>query len=326
MDDLQTVKTFGTNDIQTVKTFGTMDGLKFDNNEEIDFLKIFDDQSTQSSNNIVRNNYLNAENSKLPCDVAKVVDTLEEKTENSMVSKPPVKRRSSSCRSRVHFPTRLHEMLTECDKGEFSSVVSWCPHGRAFLVHAVEKFMREVLPKFFNYSKFTSFQRQLNSYGFRRFAKGADKGAYYHELFIRGRALDSGSFLRVKSKNDSKLDIDLYELPFIGSDGQELPKLSSTTNNEVMKPCVSHSNPSVNDNKTNKSFEHLKSSENLNSAKIKNFSEKLPLSCREKERNLTKSQASLRAKIEKFKILPLNPDNPLDQVEFFIPLDILLNA
>ena len=35
-------------------------------------------------------------------------------------------------------------------------------------------------------SKYSSFLRQLNLYGFRRFSAGADKGSYYHPKFLRG--------------------------------------------------------------------------------------------------------------------------------------------
>jgi hypothetical protein len=37
----------------------------------------------------------------------------------------------------------------------------------------------------FNQSKYTSFQRQLNLYGFSRIKEGADSGGYYHRLFLR---------------------------------------------------------------------------------------------------------------------------------------------
>jgi hypothetical protein len=40
----------------------------------------------------------------------------------------------------------------------------------------------------FNQSKLTSFQRQLNLYGFSRITTGGpDRGSYYHPFFLRGR-------------------------------------------------------------------------------------------------------------------------------------------
>jgi len=48
--------------------------------------------------------------------------------------------------------------------------------------------VNEIMPKYFNQSKLTSFQRQLNLYGFNRLtATGEDRGSYYHPLFLRGR-------------------------------------------------------------------------------------------------------------------------------------------
>eukprot|EP00588_Corethron_pennatum_P030654 CAMPEP_0194320518 /NCGR_PEP_ID=MMETSP0171-20130528/16824_1 /TAXON_ID=218684 /ORGANISM="Corethron pennatum, Strain L29A3" /LENGTH=553 /DNA_ID=CAMNT_0039078071 /DNA_START=82 /DNA_END=1743 /DNA_ORIENTATION=- len=82
------------------------------------------------------------------------------------------------------FPEKLMEMLM---KSEDTSVVSWLPHGRSFLVHRPKEFTENIMPQYFKQTKLTSFQRQLNLYGFRRITQGADAGSYYHELFLRGR-------------------------------------------------------------------------------------------------------------------------------------------
>jgi HSF-type DNA-binding len=68
-------------------------------------------------------------------------------------------------------------------------IVSWLCHGRAFRVHDRKIFVPNVLPVYFgNHREYASFQRQLNIYNFLRLAnKGPDQGAYYHELFLRGR-------------------------------------------------------------------------------------------------------------------------------------------
>ncbi len=82
------------------------------------------------------------------------------------------------------FPEKLMDVLDRDDMGD---VLSWMPHGRAFIVKQPRVFDAEVLPRFFKQSKFTSFTRQLNLWGFKRITKGPDARAYYHELFLRGR-------------------------------------------------------------------------------------------------------------------------------------------
>ena len=85
------------------------------------------------------------------------------------------------------FPEKLMDMLDKAGS-ENPSVVSWLPHGRAFIVCKPKIFTADIMPKYFRQTKLTSFQRQLNLYGFRRITQGPDAGAYYHELFLRGRS------------------------------------------------------------------------------------------------------------------------------------------
>lgn len=66
-------------------------------------------------------------------------------------------------------------------------IISWMPHGRAWKIHNRELLMTEVVPKYFTMKKYQSFQRQINGWGFQLLNQaGNDKGAYYHEYFLRG--------------------------------------------------------------------------------------------------------------------------------------------
>ena len=53
------------------------------------------------------------------------------------------------------------------------------------MVHKPKEFVAEIMQTYFHQSKLTSFQRQLNLYGFTRITRGPDRGGYYHEFFMR---------------------------------------------------------------------------------------------------------------------------------------------
>lgn len=95
------------------------------------------------------------------------------------------------------FPEKLHEMLSlnlEID------VIDWAAHGRCFVIKKPKVFAGTIMPKHFKHTKITSFQRQLNLYGFKRITKGKDRTAYYHELFLRGRPMLSTKMRRQRIK------------------------------------------------------------------------------------------------------------------------------
>jgi hypothetical protein len=85
------------------------------------------------------------------------------------------------------FPEKLNRILVKAEKAGNQDIVSFLPHGRAFVIHKPKKFAEKVMPKYFKHSKLSSFQRQLGLYGFCRINGGPDAGGYYHELFLQGR-------------------------------------------------------------------------------------------------------------------------------------------
>jgi hypothetical protein len=100
----------------------------------------------------------------------------------------------------IPFPIKLHVMLEDMARGGSQNIVSWQPHGKAFRVHQPEVFAGTIIPRYFKLTKYKSFQRQLNLYGFHRIRKGLDKGAYCHTLFIRNKKSMSLRIIRQRIK------------------------------------------------------------------------------------------------------------------------------
>jgi len=73
--------------------------------------------------------------------------------------------------AREQFPEKLYailELARSESRGCSSDVVTWLPHGRAFRVLDVDRFMTDIVPTFFNQTRIRSFYRQLNLWGFKR--------------------------------------------------------------------------------------------------------------------------------------------------------------
>ncbi|GAX27986.1 hypothetical protein FisN_16Lh320 [Fistulifera solaris] len=84
-----------------------------------------------------------------------------------------------------NFPERLHYVLDEMARDHQEHIMGWDETGSGFQVHDRNLLEKEILPNFFRQTKYTSFQRQLNIYGFTRITTGPRKGSYCHDLFIR---------------------------------------------------------------------------------------------------------------------------------------------
>jgi len=105
------------------------------------------------------------------------------------------------------FPQKLHQMLSDLEKEEGGTeIASYLPHGRAFVIHNASEFVNTTMPKYFRMSRFSSFQRQLNLYEFMRITDGPDKGAYFHELFHRGRPVLASQIRRNKIKGATNMN------------------------------------------------------------------------------------------------------------------------
>jgi len=84
--------------------------------------------------------------------------------------------------STTPFLVKLWAMLA--DEGN-KHAIAWDTTGDAFEVLSPEMMSKHVIPQHFRHNNFSSFQRQLNYFGFKKIGKGAYGCLYQHENFRR---------------------------------------------------------------------------------------------------------------------------------------------
>ncbi|KAI9994981.1 hypothetical protein PInf_011866 [Phytophthora infestans] len=80
------------------------------------------------------------------------------------------------------FVRTVYDML----QNEDQRIISWSADGSHFQVYDVPRLETEVLRKYFKHGKFSSFQRQLNNFGFHKWTKTrASVATFSHEVLVR---------------------------------------------------------------------------------------------------------------------------------------------
>ena len=139
------------------------------------------------------------------------------------------------------FPSKLFAILE--DEERYSHIVCWMGDGMAWKLIDPEKLEKDVIPNFFDMTKFNSFVRQVNGWGFQRMNGGMGRNIYFHEMFRRDkpelikdmRRCKKQSTRQKKTMNDTReAERDMSHTTHISA----MPQVRMFTESARLRPVV----------------------------------------------------------------------------------------
>ena len=96
-----------------------------------------------------------------------------------------------------------HSLIRMLQSKENSCIIQWI-NGQ-IVVHDPKKMESQVLHKYYNHRNYTSFQRQLQRFGFRKIINNVDRRKHLPCVYAHNQtSLDVQSIIEIKSKNLQK--------------------------------------------------------------------------------------------------------------------------
>ncbi|XP_076912665.1 heat stress transcription factor B-2b-like [Bidens hawaiensis] len=131
------------------------------------------------------------------------------------------------------FLTKTYQLVDDPSSNE---MVSWNDHGNAFVVWRPDEFARDLLPKYFKHNNFSSFIRQLNTYGFRKII--SDRLEFAKDYFIRGEKSLLLEIHRRKIASTSPAQAIITGIPISTSFKNSSEEVGGLSNSPTIATCT----------------------------------------------------------------------------------------